>query len=449
MPLPTRNSPGDLVRPAFTYVEPTMPAQGEDVTTLLQAAKRSLKAGQAIRLPAGTWTLSNNLHTDEADTGLVGAVEAATHEVGTKLLHTNPERAGYQVHGQGRGVLTKGAHNHWLEGIHFEVLGWETRGDKDRTGQNEAGHSPVCLRNGVTGVHMQDVVSIGAKAAGIFNYQTSGTRGNRLKVKHTQADGIHSNKWTDAEFTDCETEDTGDDCIAGVSYNWDKLSEQGIGMKVYRFAGKGNKHGRGLAYINSRQLDAYDIDVTDTGAAGLILARETREGGLLADGLTDVSVEKMVIERANHRSYDDHGAVLLVNGNDGEYARVRLRDFDIVDTCKNRPYTGLAALVKTPPNFAGQTVRQIGYGKPQGKFTDVVAEDFRFWGVGPRDQVGGNVAGLAGFTRDGWAVHTEPFVRGTVPEPELQPVVEHVTVWLKNAQGQMSMPFQIPVTLLR
>jgi hypothetical protein len=243
--------------------------------------------------------------------------------------------------------------------------------------------------------------------------------------------------------------------MAGVHYNWDSLDTQGVGLKVYRFKSSGNKHGRGLAFINSRGLDAYDIAVADTGAAGLIIGRETRDldkGGTTKDGLTDVSVEKMVIDRANHRLLDDHGAVMLVNGNDGEYARVRLSNFDIIDTCKNRPWPILQKLVKTGPNYAGQAVRQIGYGKPQGRFSDVQATDFRFWGEGPKDDFGGNVTGGAGITRTGWRhmkglyVPQQPPLQPTDPAPGPgQVYAELLTVRVRDAAGNLSAPRQVRV----
>jgi hypothetical protein len=445
--LPTRDRPGNLPRPTFEWVDVTMPAQGEDVTALLQAEKRRLKSNQALRLPAGRWRLSNILHTDEPDTGFVGAV-GPTGDVGTKLDFTNIDKASYQVHGQGIGK-DKGAHRHWIEGVHFEGLGWDKLTEKDRTGLNEAGHSPICLRNGVRDVCVQDVVTEGARGAGFFNYMTSGTRVNRLKVRRTLADSIHNNKWTNAIYTDCETSDGGDDSMAGVTYNWDSLDTQGVGLKVYRFKSWGNAHGRGLAFINSRQLDAYDISVQDTGAAGLILARETRKDGTTLDGLTDVSVEKMVIDRANHRLYDDHGAVALINGNDGEFARVRLNNFDIIDTNQNRPWPTLQKLVKTGPNYAGQTVRQIGYGQPQGKFTDVVMTDFRFWGDGPKTDFGGNITGGAGVTRTGWRKMNGQYVpQGPATPVEPKPgevYAEVVTIRVRDSRGNLSAPVQVRV----
>lgn len=143
------------------------------------------------------------------------------------------------------------------------------------------------------------------KELGVYLNKVDGFEVSRVKVVHSQADGIHlTGGSSNGTVTDVTTTDTGDDGVAVVSNVQDGPACKNITITRPRVLGS---RARGVSVIGGSHITYNDVYVERSAGAGVIAASEPR---YTTWAPRDVKVNGATIIDANVGA-PDHGAVLV------------------------------------------------------------------------------------------------------------------------------------------
>lgn len=341
-----------------------------DNTNAFNAALASAAEGDCLTVPAGFYRRSGNIDVPgtKRNITLIGAGRDQTIIYGTSL-----DKHGFRVLG--------------ADGIRLQSMTVDTVTGGTRTGLNQQGNATLLLDPGTDGFAGQDLLLRGARAAGFFAYRASNYHLNRVEVQNSLADGFHNtNGSVNGVFTDCVATNVGDDGWAMVAYG-DGPETVPHDFVLTRFTMNGNTWGRGIGVINSYGLTVNGPTlIKNTGAAGVILAREAQYGPAMYPVRNVRFLGETRIVAANH-GVQDHGAVLINNPEASQPVEgIYMEDVRAFDTGKNR--------TTLPSNNV--------YVKGNGRISAEL-RGFTFYGTGPRSLFGGQRTADSVVSLVGWS----------------------------------------------
>jgi len=324
-----------------SYVLPNLPTSGRDITAAWNAcfgSSGTVQDGDVVTIPAGTWARGNLDMLADKRYRVVGGT--ASLSAPARLVSTSPTEHAVRVR---RGtVMLKGASR--TARLEFVVDGVAGRGDKNQQGMtcllldssDQTGTGQV-----LSGFRAQDLLLEGAKAAGFFAINSPTDYWlNRVHVKGSLADAFHNTGGANyGVWTDCISEDHGDDGWAAVQYApRDAPARQSHHMQIYRQEIRGNAHGRGLANISCRDIVADQVRIVGSAEAGILIdPAETYPQTSTANGVnpkqavTGTAYRRIEIIGCNWGNAD-HGSVFMRAGSgtdtipDGFMESVRIID---------------------------------------------------------------------------------------------------------------------------
>jgi hypothetical protein len=217
-----------------------------DDTAALQRALDALTPTTYLDIPAGkTYRHNAVLRVTRKGSWIHGA--------GT-VLATNQEQAA--IFADAPDTTVDG-------GLTIGLTRWTTRHDNWET-------FGLRSRN-TTGLTMRDVTMSELE---LYLNHSAGFSLSRIRIKHSQADGLHLTGGShDGTVSDVTTSDTGDDGVAVVSYQQDGAPCDHITITRARVLG--TTWGRGISVIGGRHITYRDAYVERTSAAGIIVAAES------------------------------------------------------------------------------------------------------------------------------------------------------------------------------
>lgn len=381
-PVATTFAPGTAVPPVGasfpaptckrTYVVPGLISSTTtgDNTVAFNNALAAAVEGDCLTVPAGFYRRSGNIDVPSTKRNItvMGAGRDQTVLYGTSL-----DKHGFRVLG--------------ADGVRLQGMTIDTVTGGTRTGLNQQGNATLLLDPGTDGFLAQDLLLRGARAAAFFAYRASSYHLHRVEARDSLADGFHNaNGSQQGVFTDCVTTNSGDDGWAMVAYGG-TVETVPHDFVLTRFTMNGNTWGRGIAVINSYGLTVHGPTlVKDTGAAGIIVARETQYGGTMHPVRDVRFLGETRLVATNHKE-QDHGAVLLNNPETSQPVEgVYLEDVRAVDTGIRRA---------TMPS---SNIRAQGSGRISAEL-----RGFTFHGAGPRALLGGTRSTDSVVSLVGWS----------------------------------------------
>lgn len=222
-------------------------ARGDGATDDAPALIRALGRGsaRAIRVPAGTYLLSNPIDVVDFHGQLL-------FDPGALFVFRDVSASGLSFQG-GTGAAISGYRARWraYPKVRLNYGGALAFGRAVR---------PVVIgcvieNSPVTGVQFDECVQPCLEEA---------------EIGHTLADGIHLANCADAEVANVRTNDTGDDGLAFVSYRSKPAFRGGRARNV----SVRNSKARGIAVPGQSDVEIVDFHVDNTSAAGIYVAHE-------------------------------------------------------------------------------------------------------------------------------------------------------------------------------
>ena len=263
------------------------------------------QAGDQVTLPAGLLRTDGNYDVHKRNISIVAEGALRIEDVNTThhgLRFMGDAADNVDLFGAGPNAR-----------LHLKVVGASGRGDQNQQGMATVLTDPSC--DGFVG---QDLILEGAKAAGFFAYWAFGITLNRVHVEGALADSFHfTNGSGDVTLLDMSARGCGDDGIGIVQYiGKDRPDQQPRNYRISRFTMYDQTHGRGFAIIGAADIDAEDLRIENSSAAGIIVGREWY-GGDWASEPAPVAVRRVRIRNAVlvncNRGVEDHGSFLAVN----------------------------------------------------------------------------------------------------------------------------------------
>jgi len=293
------------------------------------------------------------------------------------VLHLR--RAALHVSGPGTLLATDESRSSvWIEADNVLVDGLTIR--TARTTQRWSAWEQMGVRLvGGNGITLRSVTVTGAAAAGVYVGGSAGFILDHVTVQNSRADGIHLTGGShDGKLMSPTTMNTGDDGVAVVSYGSDGAPCHDITVTSPHVLG--TTWGRGISVVGGVRINETDIDVQRTSAAGVYIGAEGSPWFTAAP--QDVTVSGGTIVGANTNADVDHGAVLVLAGENGVTpSNITIGNLRISDTRAS----------------ASRDVGVITYGTPP---TGIVLVNMVITG-GPRSAYQGNTPGGSYVTR-GW-----------------------------------------------
>jgi hypothetical protein len=194
----------------------------------------------------------------------------------------------------------------------------------------------------VSGSTVRDMESINSAATGIRCRGASFYTVQRLTVRHSWADGIHSTNGShDGQITDCVVEENGDDWISIVSYNSDPTICHDI--VVTGCSARDNYHGRGFTVVGGDRVKFENCTGTISNGAGIYVVAEDPTSWD-TQGITNITYRGITLNQANSLTAStyksrvtdstppNHGAVLVLNQQPSALQNIWLENFTLIDT---------------------------------------------------------------------------------------------------------------------
>lgn len=327
-----------------------------DDTAALQAALDAAVPGHPLVLQAGrTYTHGDVLHVRRPGTQVTG---------GGTLLATDESKSSV-----------------WVETDDVTLRGL-TIATASTTHRWEAWEQMGVRLFGHRGAVLDHVTVVGASAAGVYiGNAASHFILDHVTVRDSRADGIHMTGGShDGRVLSPTIERSGDDGVAVVSYQQDGVVCHDI--TVSQPMVHGTTGGRGISVVGGRDIHYTDIDVEDSAAAAVYLAAEGNPWFSYAPERVTVTGGRVL--RANTDRSIDHGAVLILSGEQGIVPRdVHVSGLTVADTRSS----------------ASRSVGVVVYGAQP---VDVSLDSLSISG-GPSSAYGGNAAPDSYVLR-GWTV---------------------------------------------
>lgn len=244
---------------------------GTDNTNAFTAAFSSAQPGDQLIVPPGDWTHSGTIALRSSGIMITG--------YGARLLATNPRYAGLHITGSAVTIM----------GLTHEVQGANARGN----GEN-MDDCPFAIDQAAD-VVLQDVVSVGARDAGIFLYGAQRARLVNVLVRNSLADGVHMTNGSSACVVDSPTVlSPGDDALAVVSYTNDAAVCSDIRIVRPTVV---NGQGRGVSVSGGANVTVTGVDIRRTRGSGVYLASE--QGQFNTRPVTNCLVAGGTVDDAN------------------------------------------------------------------------------------------------------------------------------------------------------
>lgn len=274
------------------------PADVNAITTALTQVRTKTRAAlvPTVRTPEQHGAVGDGTTDDQAALvawlAALQAGEIGRMGLGKVYAHSNklalPARTDVEIDGN---LATLRATNSLLASLHVptgadrafihhlkhEVIGASGRGSADFD------MAPLVAGSGVSGLRVEDFISVGSKSAGLFIFECSDGEFRRITTRDSLADGFHFVRGcTNMLIEDYTATNIGDDGLAFVDYQSNPVSGRGFrarGIRVVR-----SNAGRGISAIGVSDVDVDDYEVIDTYGAGVYIGRE--------NGGTDVSTTR-------------------------------------------------------------------------------------------------------------------------------------------------------------
>lgn len=325
-----------------------------DDTAALQRAFDQAPSGATLQLPAGAVFL----HSD--------------------VLHLR--RAGLHVTGPGElRAIREARSSIWIEADDVTLDGGLRLTMSGTTKRWDAWEQMRIRVMPVRGTVLRQISIDGSAAAGIYLGGASNFTLDQVSVAHTRADGIHMTGGShDGQVLSPTVTDTGDDGVAVVSYGQDGAAVHDITVRSPTVLGTNG--GRGISVVGGERITYTDIDVERSSAAAVYIASEGAPWFSAAP--RQILVAGGTIRGANTDKGIDHGAVLVLAGDEHPPQDVVIRDLDISGTRAS----------------ASRSVGVVTYGTPP---RGVILDRLRITG-GPASYYQGNTT--SGYLTSGWAV---------------------------------------------
>jgi hypothetical protein len=172
-------------------------------------------------------------------------------------------------------------------------------------------HKLVIAGNGVT---VSNVTIVGSAAAGIFVNGAQNFGIHHVSIDGTRADGIHmTNGSGNGVVDDVQTDRTGDDAVAVVSYKSDGSRCHDI--VVTNVTVGSTRWGRGMTVVGGTNVTMRNFKIANTSAAGIYVATEGNP--YYTQSVDHVSISDGSITTANQNPTVVHGAILVAAENAG------------------------------------------------------------------------------------------------------------------------------------
>ncbi len=172
-------------------------------------------------------------------------------------------------------------------------------------------HKLVIAGNNAT---VSNLTIVGSAAAGIFVNGAQNFNIHHVSIDGTRADGIHmTNGAGNGVVDDVQTDRTGDDGVAVVSYNADGTRCHDI--VVTNVSVGSTRWGRGMTVVGGTNVTMRDFTIANTSAAGVYVA--TEGAPYYTQSVDHVSISDGSVTNANQNPTVVHGAILVAAENAG------------------------------------------------------------------------------------------------------------------------------------
>lgn len=279
------------------------PGAPTDDTAALQAQFDALKPGSTLTLQPRTYHHSGTLAIRAADVTIDGN--------GANLVATNDETSAIDVLGDG--ITIKNA-----------TFSAPTTG---RRWMGEQQHKLVVKGQRET---IANVTVSGSAGAGIYVSGAQNFTIRDVSIVGTRADGLHMTDGAAYGHVDnVQTDQTGDDGVAVVSYDHDPapchdITESNINVVS-------NRWGRGITVVGGYNVSVSNFSVAQTSSAGLYVASEGKPYNTRS--VEHVSFVGGTVANANYNPDIEQGAILVSRGNPGRFVRdVAITDVTVSGT---------------------------------------------------------------------------------------------------------------------
>lgn len=261
--------------------------------------------------------------------GRAVALTAGHTYVHSEVLHLRTAA----LHVTGPGVLLATAESRssvWIEADDVLVDGGVEVRTANTTQRWSAWEQMGVRLIGHHGITLQNVTVTGSAAAGIYVGGSAQFVLDHVTVEDTRADGIHMTGGShDGQVISPTVRNSGDDGVAVVSYSADGPACHDITVSSPRVLGTSG--GRGLSVVGGVNVRETDIDVERTAAAGVYIAAEGSPWYSAAPANVTVTGGRII--GADTNTSIDHGAVLILGGEDGPTpTNVTVQDLTVTDT---------------------------------------------------------------------------------------------------------------------
>lgn len=172
-------------------------------------------------------------------------------------------------------------------------------------------HKLVIGGNNVT---VSQVTIVGSAAAGIFVNGAQHFAIRHVSIDGTRADGLHmTNGAGSGVVDDVQTDRTGDDAVAVVSYKADPSRCHDIAVTNVTVGS--TRWGRGITVVGGTNVTMRGFKIANTNAAGVYVATEGNP--YYTQSVDHVSISDGSVTNANQNPDVVHGAVLVAADNAG------------------------------------------------------------------------------------------------------------------------------------
>jgi hypothetical protein len=279
-----------------------------DDAAAVQRALDALKAGDELRVPAGTvYAHSKVLRVHTAGVRITG---------GGTFLATSQQYSAFFID----------ADNVTVDGtLTFRLASSTQRWDA---------YEQMKLRIGAhTGVTVTGATVDGSGAAGLYVGGASNFVLTDVTVQNTRADGIHMTEGShDGQVVRPTIRNVGDDGVAVVSYIGSGLDHD-ITVTSPRFYGQ--TWGRAFSVVGGTNITYRDIYAANSSAASVYIAAEP---SYQTYGNSNVLIDGGTIVNANVTSSVGHGAIMIYNGQSAETnSTITIRNLTIQNTSTAAP----------------------------------------------------------------------------------------------------------------
>ena len=236
---------------------------------------------------------------------------------GGRLLATNEERSGV-----------------WIDADHvvMEYVTLEISSTTKRWTEYEKMKLRLMDHDGIV---VRGVNIDGSAAAGIFVGDCHNFVIDRVVVRDTRADAIHTTEGSSyGTIIRPRIYNPGDDGVAFVSYNSDSSPVNNMLLQSPVFLG--SDHGRAYSVVGGHDITMNDLYAKESDAAGLYIASEDNYDTM---SVRNIRVNGASFIRCNQNDSTHHGSVLIYNGQSDETVEdIRINNLHLVDGNTNIPW---------------------------------------------------------------------------------------------------------------